>query len=73
MRKVTGFLCGTPVYEYKGWTFEYGYTSYPWPLRKDGMPFKRAGAKFWAVVDEWCALPVAERETYRVAGGCQRF
>lgn len=69
-----GFICSTPIYEYKGWTFEFNqYHTAPWPLKKDGEPRKCAGRVFWAVFDEWFALPEDEREKCRVAGGCQRF
>jgi len=70
-----GFLCSTPVYKYKGWTFQYGsYGSCePWPLKKDGELYKRAGKRFYDVFSEWWDLPEEEQEAYRVGGGCERF
>jgi len=67
-----GFLCGPKVYEFEGWFFEFG-PSGPWPLRKDGEPFKRAGRVFYATFGRWYDLPEAEREKYRVGGGCRAF
>jgi len=67
---MTGIICSSPVYEYKGWTFEYrrhGFTV-PWPLCKDGTLRKRAGNKFWEMWSEWRNLPGDEQETYRVRG-----
>jgi len=75
---MTGFLCSTPLYEYehngKVWTFEmHRYMGTPWPIRKDGAPYKRAGKTFWDMLDAFMALPEDEQETYRIGGGCQRF
>lgn len=67
-----GIVCSTPVYEFKGWTFEFGYTGC-WPLRKDGELRKRAGRKFFAMVDEFAKLPKKQQEACRVGGGCVRF
>jgi hypothetical protein len=68
-----GFICGPPIYCYKGWTFEFhAYAGGgPWPIRKDGEPRKRAGRRFYQVFEEWHDLP--DREQYRVGGGCNRF
>ena len=68
----TGYICGTPIYEYGGWLFEFGYTG-PWPLKKDLELRKRCGDKFMKVWAEWYDLPEEERELYRVGGGCERF
>lgn len=73
MIELHGFICGPSVYEYKGWTFEYGMCSGPWPLRKDGEPRKRAGRVFWKVWSEWQSLPLEEKAKTRVGGGCVRF
>ena len=43
MTEITGYFCGPGLYEFEGWFFEYGPCG-PWPLRKDGELFKRAGA-----------------------------
>lgn len=67
-----GFICSSPVYKFKGWTFEMTYSG-PWPLRKDGELRKRAGRKFWAVYAEWDDLPEDEKKRTRVGGGCVRF
>ena len=67
-----GWICSTPVYEYKGWLFEYGPTGC-WPLRKDGDPRKRAGRKFWAVFSEWLELSEDAQKQTSVSGGCVRF
>ena len=66
---MTGFICSPPLYEFEGWYFEYGpYIC--WPLCKDGEPRKRAGNKFYDMVDKFLALPEEEKERYRVGGGC---
>lgn len=68
---IGGFLCLVSVYEYKGWRFEYDPYKGAWPLRKDSdEPFKRAGAKFWDLLEEFLDLPETEQKSYRVAGGC---
>ena len=68
-----GFICSTPVYEYKGWTFEVSGWSGSWPLRKDWEPRARAGRVFWKVWSEWEDLPDDEKQKTRVGGGCVRF
>jgi len=73
MMQFTGWICFTPTYEYKGVTFEFHRYCGPWPIKKDGEPFKRAGKKFFDVFDEWFLLPEDEQETYRIGGGCERF
>ena len=72
MSEVHIFLCGPRIYEYDGWTFEYGMTTC-WPLKKDGDPMKRAGRKFYAMIHKFFALTDKEQATYRVGGGCQEF
>jgi hypothetical protein len=72
MSEVHGFLCGPRIYEYNGMTFEYGPTIC-WPLRKDGEPRARAGAKFYDHIDGFFKLSDDEKETYRVGGGCRSF
>ena len=67
-----GWICSVPVYEYKGWLFEFGHTEC-WPLKKDGEPRKRAGDKFWAMIGEWMDLSEEEQKRTRVGGGCVRF
>ena len=68
-----GFICSSPVYEYKGWTFEDSMHSGPWPLRRDGELRTRAGRVFWRVFSEWQDLPDDEKKRTRVGGGCVRF
>ena len=72
MTRITGILCAPRTYEFKGWTFEFGYSG-PWPLRKDGELRKRAGRKFWKMWAEWQDLPEDEQKKTRVGGGCVRF
>ena len=67
---MTGFICSSPLYEYEGWSFEFGHTG-PWPIRKDGELYKRAGEKFFDMFERWYDLP--NREYYRIGGGCERF
>lgn len=67
---MTGFLCSARIYAYEGWTFEYHPTAV-WPLKADGEPRKRAGAKFYDMLSRFLKEP--DREKYRVGGGCQRF
>jgi len=64
-----GILCSPPTYEYDGWTFE--FRSFPWPVRKDGELYKRAGKKFYDMFERWYDLP--NREDYRIGGGCRGF
>lgn len=68
-----GFMCGPVIYEYKGWIFEYGMMSGPWPLTKKYDPRKNAGRRFWKMFDDWNALPEEEKQKTRIGGGCQRF
>ena len=68
---MTGFICSNPLYEYDGWRFEFGMMTGPWPIRKDGEVYKRAGKKFYDMFERWYALP--NREDYRIGGGCERF
>ena len=63
-------ICAAKVYEFDGWTFEDSYCG-PWPHKKDGELRKRAGRRFWAVYYAWSKLPEAEREKFRIGGGCQ--
>jgi len=75
MSEAHGFICGPKLYEFEGWFFEF-YDGYglPWPLRKkDGEPFRRAGRVFYKAFGKWYDLPEAEREKYRVGGGCRSF
>ena len=66
---MTGFICSPPLYEFEGWYFQYGH-HICWPLCKDGEPKKRAGNKFYDMIDKFLALPEEEQERYRVGGGC---
>ena len=69
---MTGFVCSPPLYEVEGWFFEYGH-HICWPLCKDGEPRKRAGDKFYDMLDRFLALSKEEQENCRVGGGCMRF
>lgn len=66
-------LCGPRLYLYEGVSFEYGYSTGPWLLTKDGEPFKRSGEAFYRKIDGWLKMSDDERERYRVGGGCQCF
>jgi hypothetical protein len=68
--KLAGFMCFTPVYEYNGWTFEFGYSAGPWPVRRDGELYKRCSNKFYNDIDGFLKMPQEERNKYRVGGGC---
>ena len=68
-----GWICFAPIYEYKGWLFEYKQYMGAWPLKKDGEPRKRAGNRFWSILSEWMALPDDEQKQTRVSGGCMEF
>jgi hypothetical protein len=65
-----GFFCGPRIYKYASWTFEYGGYTGPWPLRKDGKLRSCTSRRFWQMIARFNALTDAERETYRVGGGC---
>ena len=69
--EIHGYICAPAIYEYSGWTFEFGMASGPWPIRKDGELFKRACDKFYAIFCDW--HKDLDREQYRIGGGCQRF
>lgn len=73
MSEISGWLCVTPVYEYKGVTFEMGYSTLPWPRKKNMEPKKRAGIKFFELIDEFCTLTDDEQAKYKIQGGCIRF
>ncbi len=66
--KVTGWICGPRLYEYKGWFFEVSAGCGPWPLCKDGEPRKRAGDAFWKTFDEF--MKEKDISKFRVGGGC---
>jgi hypothetical protein len=68
-----GFLCGPKVYEFEGWEFEVSGCSGPWPVTKDGDPYKRAGRVFYAMIRRFYALPETEQEAHRIGGGCRAF
>jgi hypothetical protein len=73
MTDPTGFICSNRRYRYKGWYFEIPACCGPWPLKKDGQPFERAGRVFWELCEEFEALTEEEHEACRVGGGCERF
>ena len=68
---MTGYVCSKPLFEYKGWLFEYGRIGGPWPIRIDGELFKRAGKAFYSMFDEFLKEP--DIEQYRIGGGCQEI
>lgn len=68
---MSGFICGPAIYEFEGWRFEYGIASGPWPHRKDGELYKRAGKKFYDMFERWCSED--DPESYRIGGGCERL
>ena len=70
---VHGVVCLTPVYEYKGWIFEYSPNIGVWPLKKNLEPRKRAGKVFWGLVGEFLQLPDSQQAACRVGGGCIHF
>lgn len=69
---IHGFYCSPRIYEFEGWTFEYHQTSV-WPLKKDGEPRKRAGEKFYAMLDKFCQLTDEQKDRHRIGGGCTAF
>lgn len=72
MTEIHGYICSAKIYEFAGWTFEYGYT-WVWPLKKDGELRKRCGKKFWKDIDPFLKLSDKKKRRYRVGGGCQSF
>ena len=74
MTKITyGWICSSPIYEYKGVRFEFSQMGGPLKLNKDWQPSKQQGGKFLDVFTEWRKLPEKKQEKYRIGGGCQRF
>jgi len=69
---MSGFMCSPRIYEFEGWLFEYHQTSV-WPLKKDHGPRKRAGRKFYEMLDRFCALTDEQKKEHRVGGGCVAF
>ncbi len=67
------FICGPAVYEYKGWTFEYGWMTGPWPLKKNGEPMKRRGRKFLKDIACFSHLDEETKKLFRAGGGCTAF
>lgn len=65
-----GFLCGARIYQYNGWTFEYG-PSGPWPHKDDGELRKRCGRVFLKAISGWLAMSHKQRQDYRAGGGCR--
>ncbi len=58
--KVRGIFCTASEYEYvhegRTWRFEYHEYMGPWPLRRDGQPFKKSPglkSKFWPAFEAW--------------------
>lgn len=68
--RVSGIFCTTPEYEYvhegRTWRFEFGHYCGPWPIRKDGQPFKRSPgikSKFWVAFNAWWAEQHRDQRT----------
>jgi len=57
-------VCGPSLYKFNGWFFEWHSYCGPWPLRKDGELRKRAGRKFWKVIEEFQKLSKEERKKF---------
>lgn len=68
-----GYICGPNEYDFDGWAFEFRSYGGAWPLDVDGEPLAYAGQDFWNMIRRFCALPEAERETYRRGGGCREL
>jgi len=68
IRYGNGFLCGCnqKVYSFNGWFFEWHSYCGPWPLKKDGELRKRAGDKFWKVIEKFQKLNSEQKENCRV-------
>jgi len=69
--KTIGFFCSQPLYKYNGYTFEFGYMTGPWPVRKDGELYKRAGDKFYDAISGFLKMSEDERGKYLIDGGCE--
>ena len=59
-------MCGSKVYKYKGYFFEWHSFCGPSPLRKDGELSKKIPKGFWDMIDEFCKMTDFEKEPYRV-------
>ena len=70
LKKIIGWICGAPIYRFRGWTFEIPHYGGPWPVRKNGEPRKKAGRKFWKMYDEFDILSDSQKELFRAGGGC---
>lgn len=68
-----GFICRPRIYEFGGWLFEVPGIGGPWPLKKDGLPRKRAGRKFYKVISVFDTLSDSEQDSFRMGGGCRAF
>jgi len=58
-------FCGPKLYKFNDWFFEWHSYCGPCPLKKNGETRKRAGRKFWKVVDEFQKLSDKQKEEYR--------
>ena len=57
------FICRPKIYRFRGWLFQTGYVT--WPLNKDLEPKKRAGAKFYKMLEEFERLTDEQKEENR--------
>lgn len=64
-------LCIPRQYLYNGVSFDVTITGQPWPVKVDGDPKSRAGRVFYAKIGPWIKMTYADRERFRVGGGCQ--
>ncbi len=69
---MTAHLCSPHAYQYQGYTFELGMMVCA-ELKKNGDPRIRMRRGFYPMIREFQELPEAEREQYRIGGGCVRM
>ena len=69
---MSSFICSAPVYEYEGWTFNYGMACGLWPVTKRYWePYKRAGKKFYDMFERF--MQEEDQDQFRAGGGCERL
>jgi hypothetical protein len=66
-------VCSPKVYEFEGVVFEVPSYSGPCPLKKNGDPKVVISKAFYDLYERFSALPLEEREKYRIGGGCISF
>lgn len=62
-----GVVCVAPQHEFthagRTWRFEIGMMGYPWPLKRDGTPWKDLPGErhpFWRAFEAWSAQRAAQ-------------